>query len=546
MKKYTTLLFYVLLLSFITSCQKASEFEHLDELNQVIPKNILLDAEASTQTFEISKTNDGWSFLGGNDWLNVSKDKNKLILSVKQNTNKEARTATVIVNSKLQSQSINVEQKGVGVVFSAEQKDIHLEQWGEELFIGIDSNVKDWDVICTTSKWLEFDVNTNKKELHIVVKENFDREERVASFFVQTKTGDGDYEIKLSQKGALFHVLPYMGFNETGKEVTDFEKNRKSKLLEEPSGGSSSLAGNTNTNTWIFETVSKAFNRIDYIIEEDARRYRGAMVWAADPMAFVRNNGAMVDDVEKFLKSAGFQERSRNVFYNKEYECVAIISLTEAGSHIRYIFEPQQPAPSPTFDIYPWGILEKTNWRTLTREQINEWEIAHNGKYVTEEANGEAEEITIGYSSNDNGGMIRFYTLSTAEENKGYPLTDVGHVFLDTDKVYFEVKGTVLPTKEFRDLALSAGFVWYGVIGSNVYTFTHSKKQLFMGAYQLLDTDPNDENKILKFAKIDYLHNPAATQNSKEMKKLTENQKVYNRDIAVKKIIRKYIKNKNH
>lgn len=495
--KKNILLSLSLLVFALVSCKKSLEINDLNTLSLSIDGTVAIPAGGQDLAVTVTTDLTEWSYLGSADWIKVSKEDKRLNISVKANTSSVKRSLPIVVMAGKVSQSFVIEQEGSAVTVS-DSKDITVAQWNDQISILVQSDDPNWEVICSASSWLSYTSNPRKREISVILSENKDINERIATFYIRTKSGKGNYEIKLTQSGAMFYLLPYPGFSETEREVKAFEDARRSLLIGKPSGGTSPLFGG-NSNVWTFETQSKAFGQIQYIIEPDERQYRSAILWANDPMFFRRDRE--IDNTIEFLQKNGFVLRRNTTYYNEDLECSAMLGMTNEGSFIMYTFEPKQPAPAKTFEKFPWGILEEPRWRNYNREDVEEWEKNHGGKFVLEEYDD--DEIALAYASDELDGMIRIYKISDVDEVR--PLVDVIHVFSNTSRIYYKVKGAIMLTREFAELARQEGFVFRSYIDSTIFMYENTQRSIYLGVYKFLEEDPEDPSIYLEYAKMEFL-----------------------------------------
>lgn len=498
MKKYILLPILVLVMT-LASCKTSLEVNDPDTLSLSVEGTVLVPSTGKEINVDVNTDKADWSYLGGADWVKISKGDSRLTLSVTPNKTSSKRSIPIVIMAGESSQSFSIEQDGGDGAVTSDKSEITVDQWEDQITISVESNDSEWEVVCSASDWLTYTTNPRKRELRVNISENKDVKERVAVFYIHTKAGEGNYEVKLTQNGALYYILPYPGFNETETEVKAFEDGRRSVLIGKPSGGTNPLFGG-NSNVWTYQTKSKAFGQIQYIIEPDERLYRSAIVWASDPMFFRRDRE--IDNTIEFLLKNGFTLRRNTTYYSEKLECTAMLGMTNEGSFIMYTFEPKQPAPAPTFGKFPWGILDEPRWRNYTRQDIEAWEKANGGTFVMETNDG--EEVALAYSSKEHGGMIRVYKVSL-EEDEVRPLKNVIHVFSDTSRVYYKVKGAVMLTQEFAQLSRSVGFVFRSYIESRIFMYEHINRGLYMGVYRFLEEDTEDPNVFLEYAKMELL-----------------------------------------
>lgn len=497
MKTYILSLVCLLSWTFV-SCKPSIEIAQVQSLELSVQEQVQMKQEGEEVEVQVRTTETDWSFLGGGSWLKLSKSGNKLILKGATNEELQKRKASVIVRAGELSRTIEVEQLGKAQILESGQKTYEVDQWAREITFIVDNNLEDLEVISSVSDWVKYELNPKKKEFRIIVEENKSYDERTATLYLRDADGNGDSKITIKQEGAMYYVLPYGGFNQTEEEVKAFENQRRSVLIGKPSGLANSLIGG-NANLWTFETKSKAFNVIQYVIEPDERRYRNAIAWATDPRLFARDRE--FDKAVAFLLKEGFVPRRNSTYYSEKHECQALVAMSNEGSFIMYTFEPKQTKEMATFGQFPWGVLQDKEWRDYDRERVEAWEKANGGRLVLEEEDDGG--ISLVFASDEFGGMLRIYSIN--ERNDVRPLVGVQHVFTKTDQVYYYDRGATVLTNEFATLARKEKFEFSRYLDARIFLFEHKDRTLYMGVYRSEVEDPQNKDQQIIVAKLEFL-----------------------------------------
>ncbi|MDO4707419.1 MAG: BACON domain-containing protein [Porphyromonadaceae bacterium] len=497
MKKYS--LYICLAWSLVlASCKSALEISEVESLELSVEEQIQIRQEGQSLEVGVSTNLADWSYLGGSPWLNLSKSGNNLILKGEVNESLHKRQATVVVRAGQLARTINVVQMGKGQILDAGEQTYQFDQWGKEIAFVLESDLNDLEVINSSSEWVKYEMNHKKKEFRIVVAENKAYEPRRATLYLRDTEGNGNSKIVIEQQGAMYHLLPYGGFNQTEDEIKAFELDRRSILIGKPTGVANPLIGG-NTNIWTYETQSKAFNVIQYIVEPDERRYRSAIIWATDPRLFTQEKEQ--EKVIEFLLREGFELRRNSTYYSKKHECQALVGVSAEGSFIMYTFEPIQPKPLATFAKFPWGIVADEQWRSYDDDKVRLWEEAHGGTYVMEKDNNELR--TVVYSTEEYGGHLRVYVFN--DNNYQNPLESVQQVFTDINPILFYERGASVLTREFLELARGEQFEFDRYLDAYIFLFQHKARSLYLGAYRTLVQDLDDETKEFIVAKLEFM-----------------------------------------
>ncbi|MDO4692750.1 MAG: hypothetical protein Q4A64_07745 [Porphyromonadaceae bacterium] len=501
MKRYSIYL-YLLCGLLLVACQSSIDIPSVDRLELSVPEHIIISQEGQSLEVVVSTNQSDWSYVGGSAWLNVSKQGDKLLLQGGSNASLQKRQAKVVIRAGQLARILEIEQMGKAQILSSGASTYEFDQWGKEISFIVEGNLNELEVINSSSEWVKYEVNPRKKEFRIVVLENKAYEERQATLYLGDVNGHEEAKIIIKQKGAMYHLLPYGGFNQTEEEVKAFELARRSVLTGKPTGVANPLIGG-NTNIWTFETQSKAFNIIQYIIEPDERLYRSAIIWATDPRLFTREKEQ--EKVIEFLLKEGFELRRNSTYYSKKHECQALVGMSAEGSFIMYTFEPQQSKPYNTFAQFPWGVVADQEWRSYDDDKVRQWEEAHGGSFVMERDNNELR--TVVYSTTELGGHLRVYVFN--DDNYQRPLESVQEVFTDINQILFYERGATVLTKEFLGLARQEQFDFDRYLDAHIFLFQHKARSLYMGAYRTLVQDLDDPSKEFIVAKLEFMSTQA-------------------------------------
>lgn len=485
-------------------CKPTVEINEVDNLEVSVKEYLQIGSEAQSYEIEVKTNQVDWSYLGGSDWLKLTKEGNKLILIGEENKSLHKRQTSIVVRAGQLARSIEVTQLGSAELLSQGEVSYQVDHWEKEFAFVLDGNLGELEVINSSSEWVRYELNPKKREFRIVVGENKAYEDRRATLYLRDLEGNGDAKIIIQQKGAMYHLLPYGGFNQTEEEVKAFELSRRSILTGKPTGVANPLIGG-NTNIWTFETQSKAFNVIQYVIEPDERRYRSAIIWATDPRLFAREKEQ--EKVVDFLLKEGFELRRNSTYYSRKHECQALVGVSSEGSFIMYTFEPQQPKPQETFAQFPWGVIADEQWRSYDEDKVRLWEEAHGGSYVVEQDNNELR--TVIYSTTELGGYLRAYTFN--DNNLQQPLENVQHIFSSIEPIFFYERGATVLTREFLGLAKQEQLEFDRYLDAHIFLFQHKARSLYVGAYRSLVEDIDDETKKVIVAKLEFMSTQAPT-----------------------------------
>ena len=211
MKKYILFPILVLVMT-LASCKTSLEVNDPDTLSLSIEGTLLMPNTGNKIEVSVETDSPEWSFLGGADWLAVSRDGNRLVLTASPNYTLSKRSTPIVVMAGEISRNLMVEQEGGEGQGTSKKNEVTVDQWEDLLILTVETPDPEWSVISSASGWVDHTVNPRKRELRISISENKDVEERTVTFYIRTKSGEGDYEVKVTQRGAMYFVLPYPGF----------------------------------------------------------------------------------------------------------------------------------------------------------------------------------------------------------------------------------------------------------------------------------------------------------------------------------------------
>ncbi|MDO4770634.1 BACON domain-containing carbohydrate-binding protein [Porphyromonas sp.] len=480
--KYTTVLIGLLTIG-LYGCTRDILPDEDNSVELTLSQSVvLLDNTTTKADVNITTTRDSWSCITSAEWLECTKSENKMHLMAKLNDTGHERVATVIVTAGETTEQVVVKQAattgGIGGSISTDKTEFQVDQWGDTFVIPVYTHSKTWEVI-SSEDWVSVRPNLVKGSIQIVVAETEERPDREANILVR-ETNTGDYfSVKISQKGIMFIILPYLKFGTTIDPLMEFEEARKSTVIGRP-GDNSGAYGAVNKDLWKFATKSKLFTRMEY-------RFAGDKMTQAYAYSDIYELDKAYDEFTAYLEDLGFiPDDKKFKFFNKKMEMMAELGLGAGGNEIYllYTYLPNQKEAYPTFEVFPGRLSNIEGWTGYDKDKIHEWETANGG--VTNKKDGTVSSIsktrTIYYTSvNPLAPEKTTYTLKPSAEEQGKEkITGFSLKFreVDTSKFFWEKDGNFYLTNEFMSLCTKSKMRYVGK-NSDVHIFTHTETGAF-------------------------------------------------------------------
>lgn len=457
-------------------------------------RDILLDDEVSTKISisknevildNINTTADvnvvvkgSWSCITSADWLECTQSTDKMHLKAKANTTGHERMATVIVTAGLATEQVVVKQTAgngdTGGSISTNKTEFEIEQWGESFAIPVYTDSRNWEVI-SSENWVSVRPNIVKGEVQVMVAETEARPDRSANILVRDLNTGDNFSVKITQKGVMFIILPYLEFGSYIEPLMKFEEARKSKVIGIP-GDNSGAFGGINKDMWKFATKSKLFTRMEYRFVDDkmTQAYAYSNVFELDKV---------YDEFTDYLIDLGFvPDEKKFKFFNKKMEMMAELGLGTSGDEIFIVYSylPAQKEAYPTFEQFPGRLSNVQGWANYDKDKIYEWETANGG--TTTKKDGSVSTFsktrTIYYTSVAPLAPEKTtYTLKPSAEDQGKEkITGLLLKFKesDTNKFFWEKDGIYYLTEEFMALCTKSKMRYIGKTG-DAYIFSNSE-----------------------------------------------------------------------
>lgn len=460
--KHKIYIVLLLLASLVASCGRDTVLEPTTLV--VSPKGLItLDSSEQTKTLVVSTNHDKWASVKNADWISLSQEGEQLSIKLAANKSAENREADILIIAGEVREQVHITQLGLGVSISTNQESVDLNQWGGALTLDVESNSANW-IAETEEEWIHLTPVYAMSELHITVDETKEREDRVGKIYIKTKDGRGLHEVQVTQRGAMYYVLPSTEFLQSAEELRDFELGRKSESSQVPDG-------HFNLYNWGYKTKSSAFPLITYLVYNN--RYKTAKVYCADA-AFFRNR-INLEGQKTFLLRHGFEQVSDLEFYNPQTSVRAQIEKDAAAPHVYYTYRPLQPGAQATLTKFPYRYMR---FSAGSNSAITSWETSNGGTLNAERSNiadPNQDRDILWFDVAQEPLLATVYRVSRASSQR--TITSVFLILRDSSQVYYSAGGALHLTNEFLAFMRSEGFVPLGDIGPG-YRFYHLGKMI--------------------------------------------------------------------
>ncbi|MDO4770633.1 BACON domain-containing protein [Porphyromonas sp.] len=418
--KYYIIAILVALSLCITSCrdEQVSPSRQKTELVVSQQETLTLPAEATEHRVSVQTNVQEWTCFSKSSWLQAKASGREIVLSVSANTEAQYRETTVQIVAADQVYNFNVKQHGTAITLALSNQPDIIDQWGAEILVDVNTNVETWTAESSES-WVEVTPKHRDDQLLIKVIANDSRYKRNATVTVTETTSGIKKEFQLVQRGMVYFILPFTGYESSKGELINFETNRNSNLVQTP----------TEYNpVYKFETVSPIFRTILYTVDIDETIMRSQVFF---------DTKKMTTDQEKaefygYLSDEGFNHEGDNIYYSTKHQSEAELK----ANHMLYTYYPLEKVATQPIDGLP---LENTEINSTTPDEIKAYQKNLGREYIDSLSkedrrlvfrsfDGDKEELHVYYFSSVSGKLIEaihFYEnmpryMYTADNQKTY------------------------------------------------------------------------------------------------------------------------------
>ncbi len=473
---------YIVLLLIVGLLGACSRDTILEPTTLAISPNglISLDSDEHTEVINITTNTEKWTAVKNVDWLSLSQGKGTLTVSVTSNSTTESREAELLIIAGESREKIRIEQSGLDVKISTSQEGVELGQWGGKLSLDVESNNSDWIVECD-EEWIHPTPVYAMSEVRITVDETKAREDRVGKIYIKARDGRGLHEISITQRGAMYYLLPSLEFLQSAEDLRAFELGRKSEVMQVPDD-------TFNLYNWGFKVKSEAFSQVTYLVYNN--RYKTAKVFCANADFF--KDRLLLEGQKTFLLRNGFEQKEDLVFFHPEKKVVARIEKDASAPHVYYTYRPEQPSAQPTMTTFPYRYM---TFSQGAFDKISAWETAHSGTLNAQRSdidNNNFDRDILWFDISEGPLLACVYRVSRATTAR--TITSSFLILKDSSQVYYTAGGTIHLTQEFIDFMKAEGFTSLGDAGPG-YRFYHLDKEIDV-LVSLVKFDGIDDPKV--------------------------------------------------
>jgi hypothetical protein len=171
-------------------------------------KKVTFEAGKTQRSISIVTNMDSWTFAvqpEAADWLSAIKSGNRLVIVVKENTEMDSRSGTIIIRADNLTETVTVEQIGQAPAIIVSSEIFTVEAEGGEIDLEITSNIKYEIVIPADVDWIhQVESPTRGMVTHTFkfkVDWNAGEQERQAEILIKQINGDLQKQVLVIQKG---------------------------------------------------------------------------------------------------------------------------------------------------------------------------------------------------------------------------------------------------------------------------------------------------------------------------------------------------------
>lgn len=428
-------LFALLMLATVflaASCSKDEVEEPTLTLSET--STITLPKAVSEKTVTVTTNQTEWTAMANVNWIELVQSGTTLTIKTTENFESNLRKGEVMVMAGGLGRKLMIEQAASDATIVTIPDKLELDQWGGKYQFDVNANTKDWKVT-SDADWVKVLPKQFKSEVLIEVAENEKREARVAKLTLTA--GNTAKEFTITQSGIMYHIMPYLQFGASLGQLQAFETARRSEMVQDINlifGG-----------PYTFNTKSLAFPSIVYTFT--TQKLSGATLNSS--LKKEELGGAEIDKMLTDNKFKLINQTTTSKIYEQDFEKVtlrATISLENKGK-IVFIEVPKQPQAYPTFEKFPYGLLD---FGKADEAAIAKWEDANQGKF-----NKDKSEPGFFFYDAPLPWVVRLYFMT---EKAPFILDQTGHAFKNLNLGIFEYNETPYLTNEFKALLEKEGF----------------------------------------------------------------------------------------
>lgn len=398
MKYYLIIAVIVAVSLCTTSCRDelVSPSKQKTELVVSQKETLTLPAVATEHRVSVQTNVQEWTCISKGFWLQTKVTGREIVLSASPNTDAQYRETTVQVIAADQVYNFNVRQHGTTAVLDLSNQPDEIDQWGAEILVDVNTNVATWTAE-SNEDWVEVTPKHKDDQLWVKVIANDSRYKRTAVVTVTETTSGIKKEFRIVQRGMVYYLLPFTGYESSKEELINFETNRSSNLVQTP----------TEYNpVYKFETTSPIFRTILYTIDIDETITKSQVFFDSKKLASDEER----KDFYNYLSDEGFSHEGDNIYYSTKHQSEVELK----ANHVLYTYYPVEKAPTQPIDALP---LENIELNVTTQDQIKQYQKDLGREYVESlskegrrlvfrSQDADKEELHVYYFSSVSGRLI--------------------------------------------------------------------------------------------------------------------------------------------
>jgi hypothetical protein len=171
-------------------------------------KKVTFEAGQSQRSISITTNIDSWTFTvqpEAKDWLSAIKSGNSLVIAVKENTEMDSRSGTIIIRADNLTETVTVEQIGQAPAIIVSSEIFTVEAEGGEIDLEITSNIEYEIILPADVDWIhQVESPTRGMVTHTFKFEidwNSGEQERQTEILIKQINGDLQKQVLVIQKG---------------------------------------------------------------------------------------------------------------------------------------------------------------------------------------------------------------------------------------------------------------------------------------------------------------------------------------------------------
>lgn len=353
------------------------------------------------------------------------------------------------------------EKKIEKTIFATNPSSFDLESDETTFSFSVETNAQSFKV-SSSLNWISASISSdNKKLVNVSVGENTHKENREGRIILEAPDKT-THEVRITQKGKIGFILPFLKFGSTEAEIINFEKKRQ----HEPSSAQSG----DNVSVITIPVFDDIFTEIRYLVT--AKGYHRANLTGKKAIisqeeqtlfeTFLQKNGFEKRKGKGRLNSIALEETEKDIFVSEEKQVRIEFMNDPRANHYLFSYFPYQNQEISTISALPFFNLK------ATLEQIQQFESSNNGTKSDEKTQQETQRFSEKdraskdvhfFNVNDANIIGRRYRLNKTGDKQGLYQTSI--YYLEAKWALWQgLDGEYRLTKEFLEFTENQGFTF--------------------------------------------------------------------------------------